>query len=192
YGDKNGYQDGKQIHWSIDVNFVQQKVNDLKLVDSISENQEFLEDSIKVYHANIDGNGNASKGEEVASGEYTLDINKEAGVHTIQWKNEVEHTIIVEYATLFLEKHKGEVSKEYTITVDIIGEEESDASGSDDVTITQLGSGGGEGTAGYLVIDKVDSTHGQKETYLAVVNLNLAKLTLVMFSNQEQRTKMVK
>src|SRR5699024_7271010 len=64
YGDKSGYQDGKQVHWSIDVNFVQQKVNDLKLVDSISENQEFLEDSIKVYHANIDGNGNASKGEE--------------------------------------------------------------------------------------------------------------------------------
>src|SRR5699024_8874331 len=63
YVDKFGYLDGKQVHWSIDVNFVQQKVNDLKLVDSISENQEFLEDSIKVYHANIDGNGNASKGE---------------------------------------------------------------------------------------------------------------------------------
>src|SRR5699024_1982750 len=173
YGDKNGYQDGKQIHWSIDVNFVQQKVNDLKLVDSISENQEFLEDSIKVYHAKIDGNGNASKGEEVASGEYTLDIDQEAGEFTIQWQNEVERAFIVEYSTLFFEKHNGEVSNEYTITGDSIGEEESDASGSDDVTITQLGSGGGEGTAGYLVIDKVDSTHGQKETSLAGAEFDL-------------------
>src|SRR5699024_4397887 len=66
-----------------------------------------------------------------------------------------------------------EVSNEYTITGDSIGEEESDASGSDDVTITQLGSGGGEGTAGYLVIDKVDSTHGQKETSLAGAEFDL-------------------
>src|SRR5699024_5778678 len=173
YGDKSGYQDGKQVHWSIDVNFVQQKVNDLKLVDSISENQEFLEDSIKVYHANIDGNGNASKGEEVSSNEYTLDIDQEAGEFTVKWNNEVERGFIVEYSTLFFEKHNGEVSNEYTITGDSIGEEESDASGSDDVTITQLGSGGGEGTAGYLVIDKVDSTHGQEETSLAGAEFDL-------------------
>src|SRR5699024_3849231 len=99
YGDKSGYQDGKQAHWSIDVNFVQQKVNDLKLVDSISENQEFLEDSIKVYHANIDGNGNASKGEEVSSNEYTLDIDQEAGEFTVKWNDEVERGFIVEYST---------------------------------------------------------------------------------------------
>src|SRR5699024_12444628 len=74
-----------------DVNFVQQKVNDLKLVDSISENQDFLEDSIKVYYANIDENGNASKGGEVFSDEYTLDINQDAGEFTVKWRSE-EHT----------------------------------------------------------------------------------------------------
>src|SRR5699024_10162947 len=136
YGDKSGYQDGKQIHWSIDVNFVQQKINDLKLVDEISDNQEFLENSIKVYHANIDGNGNASKGEEVSSDDYTLDIDQEAGKFTIEWQNEVERAFIVEYSTLFFEKHNGEVKNEYTITGDSIEEEESDASGSNNVTIT--------------------------------------------------------
>src|SRR5690625_686743 len=173
YGDKSEYQYGKQIHWSIDVNFVQQKIKDLKLVDEISDNQEFLENPIKVYHANIDGNGNASKGEEVASDDYTLDIDQEAGEFTVEWNNEVERAFIVEYSTLFFEKHNGEVSNEYTITGDSIGEEESDASGSDDVTITQLGSGGGEGVAGYLVIDKVDSTHGQEETSLAGAEFEL-------------------
>src|SRR5699024_7430953 len=154
YGDKSGYQNGKQIHWSIDVNLVQQKIKDLKLVDSISENQEYLEDSIKVYHANIDGNGNASKGEEVSSDEYTLDIDQEAGEFTVKWKNEVERAFIVDYSTLFFEKHNGEVSNDYTITGDSIEEEDSDATGSDNVTITQSGSGGGEGTAGYLIVDK--------------------------------------
>src|SRR5699024_8217529 len=76
-------------------------------------------------------------------------------------------------STLFFEKHNGEVSDEYTISGGSIGEEESNASGSDDVTITQLGSGGGEGTAGYRVIDKVDSTHGQEETSLAGAEFDL-------------------
>src|SRR5699024_7980722 len=170
---KSGYQDGKQVHWSIDVNLVQQKINDLKLVDRISENQEYLEDSIKVYHANIDGNGHASKGEEVSSDEYDLVVDQDAGEFTIEWKNEVERAFIVEYSTLFFEKHNGEVKNDYTITGDSIEEEESDASGSDDVIITQLGSGGGEGTAGYLVIDKVDSTHGQDESKLEGAEFDL-------------------
>src|SRR5699024_8459715 len=173
YGDKNGYQDGKQIHWSIDVNLVQQKIKDLKLVDRISENQEFLEDSIKVYHANIDGNGNASKGEEVSSDEYTLDIDQESGEFTIQWQNEVERAFIVEYSTLFFEKHNGEVSNEYTITGDSIGEEESDVSGRVDVNTTQLGYGSGEGTAGYFVLDKVHATQRQRETSLAGAKFDL-------------------
>src|SRR5699024_4266098 len=114
YGDKSGFQDGKQVHWSIDVNLVQQKINDLKLVDSISDNQEYLEDSIKVYHANIDGNGDASKGDEVSSDEYELEVDQDSGQFTIEWNDEVERAFIVEYSTLFFEKHNGEVSNDYT------------------------------------------------------------------------------
>src|SRR5699024_3548729 len=158
--DKYEFQDGKQVYSSHDLNLVKQKINYLKLVDRISENQEYLEDSIKVYHANIDGNGHASKGEEVSSDEYTLDVDQDAGEFTIEWKDEVERAFIVEYSTLFYEKHNGEVRNDYTITGDSIGEEQSDASDSSSVTISQLGSGGGEGTAGYLVIDKVDITNG--------------------------------
>src|SRR5699024_5291028 len=160
---KSGYQDGKQVHWSIDVNLVQQKIGDLKLVDRISDNQEYLEDSIKVYHANIDENGKASKGEEVSSDEYELVIDQDAGEFTVEWNNEVERAFIVEYSTLFFEKHNGEVRNDYTITGDSIEEEDSDAEDGYNVTIKQLGSGGGEGTAGYLVIDKVDTTDGNNE-----------------------------
>src|SRR5699024_3675318 len=79
YGDKSGFQDGKQVHWSIDVNLGQQKINDLKLVDRISENQAYLEDSMEVYHANIDGTGNAARGDEVCSDWQTEAIGQESG-----------------------------------------------------------------------------------------------------------------
>src|SRR5699024_10701423 len=127
------------------------------------DNQEYLEDSIKVYHANIDENGKASKGEEVSSDEYELVIDQDAGEFTVEWNNEVERAFIVEYSTLFFEKHNGEVRNDYTITGDSIEEEDSDAEDGYNVTIKQLGSGGGEGTAGYLVIDKVDTTDGNNE-----------------------------
>src|SRR5699024_9279425 len=41
YGSKNGLQDGKQVHWSIDVNIGQELVRNLKLEDTISDNQEY-------------------------------------------------------------------------------------------------------------------------------------------------------
>src|SRR5699024_9278107 len=172
YGDKSGYQDGKQFHWSIDVNLVQQKINDLKLIDTISDNQEYLEHTIKVYHATIDGNGNASKGEEVPSDEYELVVDKDAGQFTVEWKSEVERAFIVEYSTLFFEKHGGNVRNDYKITGDSI-EEDSSAEDGYNVTIEQRGSGGGEGTAGYLVIDKVDTTHGQDESKLEGAEFDL-------------------
>src|SRR5699024_166610 len=173
YGDKSGFQDGKQVHWSIDVNLVQQKINDLKLVDRISENQEYLEDSIKVYHANIDGNGHASKGEEVSSDEYTLDVDQDAGEFTIEWKNEIERAFIVEYSTLFFAGHGEAVGNDYTITGDSIEEGDNDASDGYEVSIEQRGSGGAEGTAGYLVIDKVDATHGQDVSKLEGAEFDL-------------------
>src|SRR5699024_8686291 len=173
YGNKSGYQDGKQVHWSIDVNLVQQKIQDLKLVDEISDNQEYLKDSIKVYHANIDGNGHASKGEEVSSYDYELSVNQDEGGFSIKWKDEVERGFIVEYSTLFFEKHGEDVRNNYTITGDSIEEEDSDASDSYNVIISQLGSGGGDGTAGYLVIDKLDTSYGQVETHLAGAEFDL-------------------
>ncbi|WP_062106331.1 Cna B-type domain-containing protein [Bacillus niameyensis] len=165
YGEKSGYQDGKQVHWSVKVNLGQQKISNLKLEDTISANQEYLIDTIKVYEASVDRNGNATKGKEVDPDNYKLTYTPGDLVFTIEWKNEVERAFIVEYSTLFFEKHNGEVTNTYKITGDnIIKDGKTDGDGT--VTIKQLSSGGGSGEAGYLVIDKVDVTYGRDEAKL--------------------------
>src|SRR5699024_8448863 len=70
-------------------------------------------------------------------------------------------------------KHGGNVRNDYVITGDSIEEDSDDSSAGHEITISQLGSGGGEGTAGYLVINKVDATHGKEETSLAGAEFDL-------------------
>ena len=162
YGAKSGKQDGKQVHWSVTVNPGQQKVINLKLEDTVSENQEILTDTFKVYEASVDIKGNATKGNELSSNKYELKHTEGERVFTVEWKDTVERVFIVEYSTLFFEKHGGEVTNIYKITGDNIVEG-GKTYGDGKVTITQLASGGGSGEVGYLVIDKVDTTNGGSE-----------------------------
>lgn len=173
YGEKSGSQDGKQVHWSISVNVGQQKINNLKLEDTISNNQEYLVDSIKVYHATVDKNGNASKGEEVDEEKYQITHTPGDFTFTVEWKDTIERAFIVEYSTLFFEKHNGEVTNTYKVTGDSILGEDNSFEGGKKVTIQQFGSGGGSGEAGYLIIDKVDVTDGKDETKLAGAEFDL-------------------
>ncbi|QQK78096.1 Cna B-type domain-containing protein [Salicibibacter cibarius] len=162
YGDKSGYQDGKQVHWSIDVNLGQQEISNLTLEDSISDNQAYLEDTITVYHASVDVNGNTTRGDEVSEDEYELTFNEDDQAFTIEWNDTVERPFIVEYSTLFFAGHGEDVTNSYDIKGDnIIEDGQTDGDGS--VTISQTSSGGGSGEAGYLVIDKVDTTDDGEE-----------------------------
>lgn len=171
YAEKSGYQDGKQVHWSVKVNLGQQKVTNLALEDTISDNQDYLAHTIKVYHATVDRNGNATKAEEVEADAYELNFTEGEQTFTIEWKNEVERAFIVEYSTLFFAAHQDDVTNTYKITGEQIVED-GHTDGGSNVTIRQLSSGGGSGEAGYLVIDKVDTTDG-KEVKLASAEFDL-------------------
>src|SRR5690625_3735846 len=160
YGEKSGYQDGKQVHWSVNVNLGQQKISELKLEDTISENQDYLVDSIKVYQATVDGNGNASKGEEVPADQYEITHTPGEQEFSVEWNQTVEHAFVVEYSTLFFERHGQDVTNTYKVTGDSIIEEDSNSEGGSNVTISQLSSGGGSGEAGYLVINKIGKKDG--------------------------------
>ncbi|MGM8364359.1 Cna B-type domain-containing protein [Virgibacillus sp. W0181] len=172
YGYKSGEQEGKQVHWSVTVNPGQQKVSNLKLEDTVSENQDILTHTFNVYEASVDNDGNATKGEELSTDQYTLTHTEGEPTFTVEWEETVESAFIVEYSTLFFEKHNGEVTNSYTVSGDnIVDGGTTDGDGS--VTIKQLASGGGSGTAGYLVIDKVDTTYGQAETKLQGAEFDL-------------------
>ena len=174
YGAKSGAQDGKQVHWSIDVNPGQELISNLTLTDTISDNQEYLEDTIKVYEASVVNGKNGfevNKGEELNPSEYELTI--EGTEFVVRWQEDVERSFVVEYSTLFFAGHNEDVSNIYEITGDGIEEVEGDSKDSDSVTIRQTGSGGAEGKAGYLMLQKLDTTYGQEESPIKGIEFEL-------------------
>src|SRR5699024_9173575 len=176
YGEKNGYQDGRQIHWTIDVNLGQQQIANMVLEDTISENQDYLEDTIKVYEASVDGKGNPTKGDELDSNLYELEVfTSEDGeqTFTIEWKETIENAYMVEYSTLFFEETGEDVSNTYKITGDGIEENADHAEGSATQKIGWIPGGGGSGEAGYLIVDKVDVTYDREESGLAGAEFDL-------------------
>ncbi|MGO3167915.1 Cna B-type domain-containing protein [Senegalia sp. (in: firmicutes)] len=172
YGAKSGYQEGKQVHWAVTVNPGQQKVKNLKLEDTVSSNQDILKDTFKVYEATVDKNGVATKTNELDTNKYKLTHTNDEPRFTVEWLETVERAFVVEYSTLFFEKHNGEVTNSYEVTGDNIVKDGT-INGSGKVKIKQLASGGGSGEAGYLVIDKVDTSYGQDETKLAGAEFDL-------------------
>lgn len=173
YGNKRGEQDGRRVNWSIDVNLAQEKISNLALEDTISDNQAYIEESIKVYDAKLNADGTISKRNEVPvpTSEYDIVVNETD--FTISWKNDVERAFIVEYSTLFFAKDAENVRNEYKVTGDGITEDDSDASAGYNVTIKQTSGGGAEGTAGYLLVHKIDATAGQAQQPLAGIQFEL-------------------
>src|SRR5699024_12423698 len=102
YGNKRGNQDGRRVNWSIDVNIAKERITNFQLVDTISDNQAYLEESIKVYHAKVDTNGTVSKDGLADPSTYKLSVDETE--FTIDWNETVERPYIVEYSTLFFAK----------------------------------------------------------------------------------------
>lgn len=171
YGDKRGKQDGRRVNWSIDVNLAQEKISNLALEDTISDNQAYIEESIKVYNAKQNAEGKISKTDLVPASEYDLVVNDTDFI--LSWKNDVERAFVVEYSTLFFAKNAENVGNEYKITGDGITEEDADASAGYNVTIKQTSDGGAEGRAGYLLVHKIDATAGQVAQPLAGIQFEL-------------------
>lgn len=173
YGAKSGKQDGKQIHWSVTVNPGQQKVTNLQLEDTISENQEYLIDTVKVYKATVNNDGKATKtGEPISSDRYTFTHVKDTPTFTIIWNDTVERAFVVEYSTLFYAKHNDYVTNSYKINADhIVDGGNVDGGGS--VQVKQFGSGGGAGEVGYLVVTKYGTTDGVRTANLSGVEFEL-------------------
>src|SRR5699024_10712477 len=171
YGNKRGNQDGRRVNWSIDVNIAQERITNLQLVDTISDNQAYLEESIKVYHAKVDTNGTVSKDGLADPSTYKLSVDETE--FTIDWNETVERPYIVEYSTLFFAKEGENVRNEYKILGDNISEEDEDASDRYSIAIKQTSGGGAEGTAGYLLVHKMDTTYGQAQKPIEGIQFEL-------------------
>ena len=155
YSSKIGKEVGMTVEWKIDVNPGQHKVTGLTLTDTISDNQAYLQDTITVYEATVDGNGNAIKGDPYDADLYELVHEADTQTFEIKWKNEIDRAFVVEYSTLFF-ANKGEaVTNDFKVTGENLKDGASQG-GQESITIDRYDSSGGSGKAGYLIIDKVD------------------------------------
>lgn len=161
YAAKDGIQNGKRMDWTVQVNVGQQVINELALTDTLSENQEVLPDSIEVYNAAVVSGGSAQKaGEPIDPNLYELTVSEDLRTIDINWNNQIERAFVVEYSSLFFAAHEEEVSNSYEVTGEGDFIEDANNDGNETRTIEMRSGGGAEGTAGYLVIDKIDVTNG--------------------------------
>src|SRR5699024_8067254 len=71
YVNKTGAQNGSLIDWSVTVNATQATLQDVTLTDTLNNDQEFIENSVKVYTTNP---GTIHKAEELSEDKYTVAI----------------------------------------------------------------------------------------------------------------------
>ncbi|CEA01677.1 Serine-aspartate repeat-containing protein D precursor [Metalysinibacillus saudimassiliensis] len=160
YGSKTGNQNGSAIDWSVVVNASQSLIENAMLTDTLSVNQEFLQDSVKVYTTTVDRYGKIEKGAPYEN--VTISVTKEAPqTLTVKFNDDIDRPYIVEYSTLYFAAHGEKVSNGYKITGQNIHKDGS-SGGNETVTIKQTTGGSASGKVGYLTLHKVASDDKNK------------------------------
>ncbi len=103
-GFKNGSYNAttSRITWSIGINYDSKELKDAVLVDPILGNQQFVPDSVKIYHYTVNPDGSVEKGDEVDNyGDFTIiepsEVNNQT--LTVRFPNEESAAYIVEFKT---------------------------------------------------------------------------------------------
>lgn len=157
YGNKSGVQSGKMMNWRININPAQATLEGLTLTDTISSNQMFLEDSIKIYSTKIDIKGNLSKDKEYDNWTYEISGDNK-NILEIKFNDKIETGYILEYNTLFFVKEDNEiVGNKYNMTTKSSGGEDiANGESNEHVDLSSGGSAHGNIGIGRLLITKLD------------------------------------
>jgi len=115
-GDKSGLlrKTDRQIDWTVNVNYLQEPLENLTIVDSIVGNQELVISSFKIHYASRLANGNIVINEEVPKDQYTITQLDESGF-AFQFIGSTDRFYQITYTTQLL----GHSQSTYTNTVNI-------------------------------------------------------------------------
>ncbi|NOU76559.1 LPXTG cell wall anchor domain-containing protein [Paenibacillus sp. LMG 31458] len=162
YVSKSGSQSGDKINWSVQINYGQSTLNDAKIIDTPSINQQLLPNSFHLFATIVTSNGNVTKGTELTKGvDYKLVINTDnQGKQTFElsFVKQISTAYILEYQSLIM-------ANDHETITNRIG-----LSGTNETTITREttkeivvgvsdGSGTGSGVRGSLTVKKIDSAN---------------------------------
>ena len=147
YVTKSASKDGKTIDWKVTVNEAQATVQNAKLKDTLSEDQEYLPDSVQI----TDAAGNVlEKGKD-----YTITFTEDNRSFTVAFSKTIDRQMTITYSTLFF-IYDGEVKNGVEFTGDQVNVEKNTTEESVEIR-EQTGGGTANGKTGKLRIIKEDA-----------------------------------
>lgn len=162
YVRKSGEQSGDKIHWSVQINYGQSTLNDAKIVDTPSINQQLLPDSFHLFATTVASNGNVMKGTELTKGvEYTLVIktdNQGKQTFELSFVKQITSAYILEYQSLIMANDHETVTNRIALSGTNVTFIERETTKEIVVGVSD-GSGTGSGVRGSLTVKKIDSAN---------------------------------
>ncbi|KQX57752.1 hypothetical protein ASD40_32345 [Paenibacillus sp. Root444D2] len=162
YVTKSGGQSGDKINWTVQINYGQSTLNDAKIIDIPSINQQLLPNSFHLFATTVTSNGNVMKGSELTKDVvYTLVIKTDTqGKQTFElsFVNPITTAYILEYQSLIRASDHETVTNRITLSgtnVTTIMKETT----KEIVVGVSDGSGTGSGVRGSLTVNKIDSAN---------------------------------
>ncbi|MEJ8303646.1 collagen binding domain-containing protein [Saccharibacillus sacchari] len=163
YVAKTAAQQGGKIAWSVTVNKGQSYVENAKIIDTPTSNQQLDESSFRLYRAVVAANGTPSKGELlVKDRDYSLTITsgKEERFE-LAFAQPIREAFILEYTSTIYAADRENVSNKVSFEGTGVTTGQTDTSRSI-IVRTSSGSGTGSGVRGALEVTKVDSADETK------------------------------
>lgn len=173
YTTKSGQQDnenGRIVHWNVNINRSQSKLNNLVITDSPSVNQTVLKDSIKIYGTTATSTDISKNPDQLLreGTDYEVEINQNSAgqeTYTIKFINDylvIEEAYVLEYDTYILYEGDGKISNDLSINGEQVAEGEGGSVVSRSINFRNI-SGTISGEVGSLTLQKVDA---ENETLL--------------------------
>lgn len=155
YNEKRGIQQGKLIAWTIDINFGQSSLQNVKLRDVPSNNQDILLDSLSVYETTVAANGTVAKAGKLSTDAYTVRAIQEMGEFELTFNNPIDRPYILEYDSYILAAVGTDITNDVYLTADEVSENTTTKQSKVRVARTS-GMGTASGELGELTITKTD------------------------------------
>lgn len=166
YVSKNGVQDGDNMRWDVTINAGQSVIHNAKVVDTPSNNQILLPETIHLYHTEMAANGSFVKGSELVQGEdYELVVHRDSVTgeqsFEIVFADTISTAYLLSYETFIDAADMEVVSNGIHLTGSNLTTEQTTTS-ADVIVRTSDGSGGASGGRGMLTVHKVDQATSEK------------------------------
>ncbi|QWG58812.1 LPXTG cell wall anchor domain-containing protein [Bacillus mycoides] len=115
-----------EINWTVEMNKTKDTLTNAVFKDNIPQGTSLNKDSIKVYHLDVDINGNVKRGAEADPSEYKI-VSSDGSKLEIAFKDKINQAYQIEYATKITDENATNFRNDVTITSDNQSQQKANA-----------------------------------------------------------------